>query len=539
MKRIWISFICALATIYAAAYDFTEKDEYCNDFYFNIITEDAVMNIYTVEITHGELSSEVYTGTVIIPDSVEHNSKYYHVIRIGEEAFMSSTVMGIEIPKSVTEIQTYPHGAFDFCAKLTYISVASENPIYDSRDQSNGIIETATNTLLVGSLNTVIPSSVTKIGNCAFMGRRSNSYSSDIPEKQTPIRRILPMDCVGAPYPDYYAASLTTIDIPDNVISIGTEAFSCCSLLTSVKIGSGLSTIGDMAFSQCPALDTIEVDAANTHFCIVDSVLYSYDTTRIVYYPAAKTGNYKIRDSVTHIASGAFDDSKVSFLTIPETVTNIGSSAFNDCSVLDTVLCKALVPPTFDDGAGAFYSLPVTAILCVPYGAMDAYKAIFGYSSAFSEITGFSKVDNITETTVYLKWRPDTAVVRYEIDILKGAVVVKHYDVDGSGHLIVPSPMPPICRMKKDTTTSSADYFVIKVSDLEAGTDYNYTIQGTNASHQSIYHEAGDFRTKSIPLDCDPLNAEEPRRARKVLQDGQMLIIRDERTYTVMGVEMK
>ena len=57
-----------------------------------------------------------------------------------------------------------------FCSGLDSITVESGNIVYDSRDNCNAIIETATNTLLRGCKNTIIPHSVTSIGDNAFRG---------------------------------------------------------------------------------------------------------------------------------------------------------------------------------------------------------------------------------------------------------------------------------------------------------------------------------------------------------------------------------
>lgn len=71
----------------------------------------------------------------------------------------------IEISSSVKTITV---GAFLYCSGLSSITVNNENPYYDSRDNCNAIIETQSNTLILGSKNTIIPSSVTSIGDMAF-----------------------------------------------------------------------------------------------------------------------------------------------------------------------------------------------------------------------------------------------------------------------------------------------------------------------------------------------------------------------------------
>ena len=75
-------------------------------------------------------------------------------------AFGGSGLTTISIPNSVTSIGS---SAFSGCSSLTSISVVSDNPKYDSRNNCNAIIETTTNTLIAGCMNTTIPKSVTSI----------------------------------------------------------------------------------------------------------------------------------------------------------------------------------------------------------------------------------------------------------------------------------------------------------------------------------------------------------------------------------------
>ena len=71
----------------------------------------------------------------------------------------------LTLPNSVKIIGD---GAFAYCSGLEKITVESGNSRYDSRDNCNSIIETATNTLIAGCKNSVIPNSVTSIGDAAF-----------------------------------------------------------------------------------------------------------------------------------------------------------------------------------------------------------------------------------------------------------------------------------------------------------------------------------------------------------------------------------
>ena len=84
---------------------------------------------------------------------------------IGDYAFEGSNIEGIEIPSSVTNIS---NTAFKSCNNLASITVDSNNKVYDSRENCNAIIETLTNTLIIGCGSITIPNSITSIGSYAF-----------------------------------------------------------------------------------------------------------------------------------------------------------------------------------------------------------------------------------------------------------------------------------------------------------------------------------------------------------------------------------
>jgi hypothetical protein len=173
--------------------------------------------------------------SIEIPNSVTH---------IGYRAFDGChSLNNVFIPSSVVEIDDLP---FTSCRSLTKLSVASDNPRYDSRDNCNAIIETATNTLIVGCKNTVVPNTVTKIGGLAFY------YCDNLTEV------ILPPSVTAIGNQAYsYCHKLTTVNIPTTVKEIWGGAFWECNNLTTVFIPESVTLLGSQAFSYCRSLKDV------------------------------------------------------------------------------------------------------------------------------------------------------------------------------------------------------------------------------------------------------------------------------------------
>ncbi|MCQ2200088.1 MAG: leucine-rich repeat domain-containing protein [Paludibacteraceae bacterium] len=205
---------------------------------------------------------------VKIPSQVLYDGNMYDVTKIGAYAFLDCNFTSINIPESVTEIG---HGIFMFSG-IRSIIVDKNNKVYDSRENCNAIIETASNTLISGCASTIIPNSVTSIGKGAFANYRVGSFTSiEIPNSVTSIGEDAFNGCwsletvvIGNSVTTIGARAffdcefLTSINIPNSVKEIGIEAFSDC-FLTSIEIPKSVTVIGSSAFRNCWQLKTARV----------------------------------------------------------------------------------------------------------------------------------------------------------------------------------------------------------------------------------------------------------------------------------------
>ena len=222
-------------------------------YYFYLTSLSLPNSLITIENSAFAYCSG-FTGDLIIPNSVTtiEESAFFtcysfdgdfvignSVTTIGDYAFNSCDGLHgvLNIPSSVESIGSI---AFRYC-NFSGMTVDPANPVFDSRDNCNAIIVTETNELIIGCVNTVIPNTVTAIGEDAFCGLALTSIN--IPNSVTRIGDGAYAFCFNA------TGDLT---IPNSVETIGVGAFTQCTGLDgTLTIGESVKFIGDYAFRKC------------------------------------------------------------------------------------------------------------------------------------------------------------------------------------------------------------------------------------------------------------------------------------------------
>ncbi len=139
--------------------------------------------------------------------------------------------------------------------------------------------------------------------------------------------------------------TLTSITLPNNIISIGNSAFYGCTGLTGIlTIPDSVTIIHGCAFCGCTGFK----------------------------------GSLIIPSSVDHIEDAAFESCTgfTGSLILPIYLSYIGSAAFESCTSLTSIITLDSVPVTGNSiGFSVFLNDKAIKNLYVPSGSINAYKA--------------------------------------------------------------------------------------------------------------------------------------------------------------------
>ena len=302
--------------------------------------------------------------------------------------------------------------AYSFESAGIYYNITGNNTVevtYSDRDNNTysgsvSIPETVT--------NNGTEYSVTKIGESAFKGSAVTSVS--MPEGIISIdynafKGCQNLESVTLPeslttlgsYAFYSCKLLKTIKIPSGVTAIPSSCFYECSSLESVTIPEGVTTIGECAFQSCN-LNALTLPESLEK--IGNSAFYLNSSLKSVNIPAkVKTiesdafhncglTDLVIQEGVQTIGDYAFESNSLKNLTLPSTITSIGNSTF--CyNGLQSIICNAATPPMLGDDA---FGRGITPSIKVPMASIAAYRKAYGWKDFSNYYGGEVVADGIT-----------------------------------------------------------------------------------------------------------------------------------------------
>ena len=383
-------------------------------------------NLIKGKIAEVTTNPDKYSGEVIIPSTVTYNEVEYSVKSIGVNAFRNSQITVVEIPSSITSINS---GAFAYCSYLVKVIVKDIDAwcrINFQEIESNPLNGNSGLGFLYSDYSTkiehlVIPNSVSSIGDYAFVGC-SSITSVEIEGDVTSI----------GDYAFGYCDNLTSVNLPNSVNHIGKNAFFCCYGLTSINIPYGITEIEDGTFNGCTSLTTVNlpnsvttIGSSGFRYCTaLASIIIPNSVTSIkseAFWNCTELTSITIPNGVTTIKRRTFADcsklktaivgngvtkieenafygcTNLSYVSIGSNISIIGTKAFKNCGELSDVYCYAEdVPTTSSDAFDSSYPEYIT--LHVPESSIDAYKDATPWSN-FLDVVALSPSINVSVTS--------------------------------------------------------------------------------------------------------------------------------------------
>jgi hypothetical protein len=331
----------------------------------------------------------------------------------------------------------------------------------------------------------------------------------------------------------YNFDSLTVVNISNGVTSIGADAFYDCHSLTSITIPNSVKEIEEYAFGHCEKLQSVML--SNKIEIISESIFEGCTGLTSITIP----------NGVKEIWWDAFAGcTKLNSITLPSTLEVIKSDAFDDCKALYDIYCYAKMPPAISESSFVNYN----AYVHVPCDSKRYYQADMVWS-LFPNIQCIEsdevKTDGVVVTPstndVTIIWPTSDSADTYTIIIKQGNDVFCTLTFNADGQLLNIAFAP-----SRDGNNHPAQYaaqagngYRFTVTGLEEATHYTYNIDVRDAANQTINSYSGEFTTQSnVPSSVD--NTPAPMiNCTKTIRDGQLLILRDGKTYNVMGAEIQ
>lgn len=341
---------------------------------------------------------------------------------IGESAFCNcGDLTYVHIGDGVTNIEK---DAFSGCRSIRYSFEDSDNAYYLGNDANPYVIlfEAISKSITSCRVNEgckVIYGSAfegcnslnyNEYNNACYLGTWTNKYFALIKAKSNDITgcEINP-DCKIVNNGVFNGcASLTSVTIPDGIISLGADMFSGCKKLTNVTLPNSVVVVGNRAFQNCTSLTSVTL--SDNIDCISDNMFAGCTSLTSVTVPnkVSSIGFYAF-DGCTSLTSvvipnnvsslGFYAFQKCASLTsvnIPDNLKNIGWYAFKGCSSLTSVV----IPDGVESiGCSAFEDCSSLASVVIPNSVTTIGDRAFQNCTSLTSVKVSEKVHELDDYT--------------------------------------------------------------------------------------------------------------------------------------------
>ena len=316
---------------------------------------------------------------------------------LGDNAFSNNNLKEVTLPSHLEVLGT----AFVDNSELSKITFS------EGLKEIRGAFYSSLSAFSGTSIKSVVlPKSLEKIGDGAFYDLKGLANIS-IPENVTSIGNEA-----------FYNTGLTSIDLPANLKTIGRFAFSGTKL-KKVVLPSRVETIGDHAFS-IESLESVHIPRSLksiSSYSSTTSYIYDSQWSNVAWGEGIFSGAKNLKtvtfeDGISEIISELFSGTGINKIDLPSSVTKIGSAAFahsdlttinlppslseiQDFAFANTKLKEITIPDSVEKiGYGAFDSVETLDKVTLPANLKEISSKTF-YKTNIAKITIPESVSSI------------------------------------------------------------------------------------------------------------------------------------------------